>query len=201
MPSRRSSLSLNQRLTLIIAVLALVATIIVAFISGHDWFPSNEKPTIIQVSAKSISGGDLPKSRDRSIICRDQLQFFNSSNIPTSLISMSMDLHVDGELMEFHVSEESLIVQNNHNTVVVTVWGSNPPDFMQYINATSFNEAISLLGERLPIPVKEHSITEVFVDILVQYDGLKPYEVIASYILEFPDIDAVSLPRTDCIGV
>jgi len=40
MPGRRSSLSLNQRLTLILAALTIVTAIIVAFISGHDWFPT-----------------------------------------------------------------------------------------------------------------------------------------------------------------
>jgi hypothetical protein len=38
MPPRRSSLSLNQRLTIFISILAIGTTIIAAFISGHDWF-------------------------------------------------------------------------------------------------------------------------------------------------------------------
>lgn len=41
MPPRRSTLSLNQKLTLIIASLAVIAGIIAAFISGHDWFSSS----------------------------------------------------------------------------------------------------------------------------------------------------------------
>jgi hypothetical protein len=40
MSPRRSSLSLNQKLTLLIALLAIITTMIAAFISGHDWFPS-----------------------------------------------------------------------------------------------------------------------------------------------------------------
>jgi hypothetical protein len=38
MSSRRSTLSFNQKLTLLFALLAVIAAIIAAFISGHDWF-------------------------------------------------------------------------------------------------------------------------------------------------------------------
>ncbi len=38
MSPQRSKLSLNQKLTLLIALLAVIATIAAAFIGGHDWF-------------------------------------------------------------------------------------------------------------------------------------------------------------------
>jgi formylglycine-generating enzyme required for sulfatase activity len=44
MPSRRSKLSLNQRLVLLLAVITIVATLIAAFLSGHDWFPPQPTP-------------------------------------------------------------------------------------------------------------------------------------------------------------
>jgi formylglycine-generating enzyme required for sulfatase activity len=38
MPRRRASLSQNQKLTFVIALLAILVTIFAAFVSGHDWF-------------------------------------------------------------------------------------------------------------------------------------------------------------------
>jgi hypothetical protein len=38
MSSRRSSLSRNQKLTLLIALLVVIVSLIAAFVSGHDWF-------------------------------------------------------------------------------------------------------------------------------------------------------------------
>jgi eukaryotic-like serine/threonine-protein kinase len=49
MSRRRSTLSHNQRLTLLIAIIAIIATIIAAFISSHDWFTtplSQSIPTV-----------------------------------------------------------------------------------------------------------------------------------------------------------
>jgi hypothetical protein len=39
MSPRRSNLSLNQKITISLAFLAILASILAAFISGHDWFP------------------------------------------------------------------------------------------------------------------------------------------------------------------
>jgi hypothetical protein len=44
MSGRRWSLSLNQRLVLLLAVLAIIATLIAAFLSGHDWFTPDPPP-------------------------------------------------------------------------------------------------------------------------------------------------------------
>lgn len=44
MSGRKWSLSLNQRLVLLLAALAIVATLIAAFLSGHDWFTPNPSP-------------------------------------------------------------------------------------------------------------------------------------------------------------
>jgi hypothetical protein len=44
MSRRRSTLSLNQKVVLWLAVLAIIATLIASFLSGHDWFPP--QPTL-----------------------------------------------------------------------------------------------------------------------------------------------------------
>ena len=57
MPSRRSSsLSINQKLTLLIASLAILGTIIAAFISGHDWFKSQSSLPIPSKTPTPFSG-------------------------------------------------------------------------------------------------------------------------------------------------
>jgi len=53
MSRRRSNLSRNQMLTLIIAVVAIIATIIVAFISGHDWFQDSTPASTVTSSNSS----------------------------------------------------------------------------------------------------------------------------------------------------
>ena len=67
MRRRRSTLSLNQRLILSLAVLAIIATLIAAFISGHDWFtnPVSTRETeyigrvIDSVSEQPVSGAKV----------------------------------------------------------------------------------------------------------------------------------------------
>ena len=62
MSSRRLKLSLNQRLTLSLTVLAIVAALIVAFFSGHDWFediPSTKESQEIEYIGHVIDAGAL----------------------------------------------------------------------------------------------------------------------------------------------
>ena len=55
-PRRLSSLSLNQKLTLLIAFLAIVGTIIAAFVSGHDWFQPLSSLPVLSISPTPFSG-------------------------------------------------------------------------------------------------------------------------------------------------
>jgi hypothetical protein len=206
MSPSRSHLSRNQKLTLSIAVVGILVTLVSAFIVGHDWFSTKspnllEKPIIAQISAKSIAGGELLKSNGSLTICRNQIQFFNSSNTPTSVISISMDIYIDGEKLNFHESDQPLVAQVNNTAVVVSVWGQNPPDITEYVNAKSFDDAISLLGERLPVQVKEHTTANIFVDIIVDGGSIKPQNISSNYTIEFPDIDPIVFPQIDCLGL
>jgi formylglycine-generating enzyme required for sulfatase activity len=55
MSPRKSSLSLNQKITISIAVLAIVVTIFTAFISGHDWFQSPPQTIVTLTSQSSVA--------------------------------------------------------------------------------------------------------------------------------------------------
>jgi len=62
-PKRSSSLSLNQKLTLLVAFLAVIGGIVAAFISGHDWFstsPSNPSSTSLAVVSATKTTMLLP---------------------------------------------------------------------------------------------------------------------------------------------
>src|SRR5215211_4619556 len=45
-----SNLSLNQQLTLLIAFLAVIGTMITAFISGHDWFQPSKPQEAVSIT-------------------------------------------------------------------------------------------------------------------------------------------------------
>lgn len=74
MSPRRSSLSRNQKLTLIIAVLAIIVTIVSAFVSGHDWFGLTRRTQIAEsrgrvidiISQEPISGAKVTLDLDVS---------------------------------------------------------------------------------------------------------------------------------------
>jgi hypothetical protein len=56
---RLSSLSLNQKLTLLIAFLAVLGTIIAAFFSGHDWFQPLPKSGINSITPTISQNNNL----------------------------------------------------------------------------------------------------------------------------------------------
>jgi hypothetical protein len=66
MPQKKSSrLSFNQKLTLLIAFLAIVGGVVAAFISGHDWFsPQN---TTLSVFAETAISIESPTSAPNTI--------------------------------------------------------------------------------------------------------------------------------------
>jgi hypothetical protein len=57
MSRRRWSLSLNQKLVLLLAALAVAATIIGAFVSGHDWFSTT--PSVSKSTPGKLTSGEL----------------------------------------------------------------------------------------------------------------------------------------------
>lgn len=68
MSPRRSSLSLNQKLTLLLVFLGIVASIVVAFISGHDWFAKESTITPSPTSNLHPSPiEDLPTSTPETL--------------------------------------------------------------------------------------------------------------------------------------
>lgn len=75
MPSRRSSLSLNQRLTLLLATLTIVTAIVIAFISGHDWFQSQPLSSVSSISPTPLSGKIIFASTESSDALNSDLQW------------------------------------------------------------------------------------------------------------------------------
>ena len=84
MPSRASKLSLNQKLTLSIAVLAIVATIIAALISSHDWFSPQLSTPQVTTSPTPSSGKISFASIENPNTLNTNLQWeAGSSNLST----------------------------------------------------------------------------------------------------------------------
>jgi len=112
-----------------------------------------------------------------------------------------MDIYFNEEKRRFHEDNQPLVVQVNDTAVVVTVWGQNPPDIKEYLGAKSFDDDVSLLGDRLPVEVKVHSVTNIFIDIIADKGSIKPGNISGIFTIEFPDINPVTFPQTVCLGL
>ena len=63
MSSRRSSLSLNQKITISVSILAIIAAVFTAFASGHDWFSPDLPGTVEYIGRVIDSGNQQPVER------------------------------------------------------------------------------------------------------------------------------------------
>lgn len=59
MTPRRSNLSPNQKLTLLLAILTILVAIIAAFVSGHDWFPNTPSSPEFVTATSTISTNEF----------------------------------------------------------------------------------------------------------------------------------------------
>ncbi len=92
MSKRRSSkLSLNQRLTLFVAALAIAGTLLAAFVSGHDWFPSGS-PAASVLSPTPFSGTLEFVSPENPEVLHSDLQWEAGS-------SVASDYSIEGDTL------------------------------------------------------------------------------------------------------
>ncbi len=131
------------------------------------------------------------------IICRDTVEFANTTDIPTSLVSIGTDLHIDNITVEFKPADSLATWSNSQYSVDVAVWKVGP-ETKKYSNFRGLDQFSGVQGTPLPVLIAARSTGSAVVDIAIAGASAEPTKITAVHILRFPDIADVRTASVEC---
>ncbi len=153
------------------------------------------KPHVVVTNVNS--GIQREDTHTNLIICRDTVEFANITDIPTSLVSVGMELHIDNTVVQFKPADSLMTWSNSQYSVDVAVWKTGP-DARKYSNARGLDQFAGAKGLPLPVLIGARSTGSAVVDFAVQGTSSEPTKITASHILRFPDISDVRTTSATC---
>jgi hypothetical protein len=183
------------------AVLSVVAGSIATFAPaapatrGTATPVGEKRPKIVVTNVNA--GVQREDTRTNFIICRDTVEFANTSDVPTSLVAVGTELQIDNTVVQFQPGDNLMTWSNSQASVDVTEWKTGPAT-KKYSNARGLDQFAGAQGEPLPVLIAARSTGSVDVDFAVLGTSAEPQRISAIHILRFPDIEDVKTEMVQC---
>lgn len=183
------------------AVLSVVAGSIATFAPAAPAAPGTatpvgeKKPKIVVTNLNASLQQD--DTRTHFIICRDTVEVANTSDVPTSLVAVGTELHIDNTVVQLNPSKSLMTWSNSQAAVDVMAWKTGPAT-KKYSNFRGLDQFAGVQGEPLPVLIAARSTGSVDVDFAVLGMQAEPQRISAVHILRFPDIADVKTEMVQC---